>query len=335
MKLLLAGVGLVGLLAIPWRSESPSVAAAKSFLATLTPEQRRATQVPFDNVQRKQWAYVPLNRKGISWAEMNTTQRSAAEHLLSSALSKEGRLKVESIRELELVLREIENNNMSRDPEKYWFAVYGDPSSETQWAWRYEGHHTSLTFGYRTGAEISSTPQFLGTNPAEVRTGAKKGTRVLAKEQDLAYAFLASLTSEQRKQAILASQAPADILTTNSTDARSRTNEGLTLAGLSKESRRQFESLMSAHAELQTKSEQQRRLKKAQKDPNIHFAWLGSTKPGEKHYYRIQGDTFLIEFDNTQNDANHIHTVWREFDEDFGGDPLAEHYAHYHNASAR
>ncbi len=325
----LAVLGLaVGAMAI--RPESASVVAAREFLGSLSDAQKQAVLVPFSSEQRFQWAYVPQVRKGISWAEMNPAQSAAGQRLLESVLSKEGRAKVESIRQLELVLREIENDNMSRDPEKYWFAVYGEPSASGKWGFRYEGHHTSLTFAFERGVEISSTPQFLGSNPGEVRSGTKKGTSVLRKEQELAYKLLDSLSDAQKAEAVLSPTAPADITTANSVRASLKDHLGLPTTKLTASQKAMFKSLLQAHSDVQSSPEQARRLKRALSDPEVKFAWLGSIKPGEKHYYRIQGDRFLIEYDNTQNDANHIHTVWRDFEEDFGGDALMEHYAHSH-----
>jgi hypothetical protein len=331
MKAVAAGLIAIAVsAALPKQTESASVVAAKAFLATLTPTQKAATQVAFGSEQRFQWAYVPLNRKGISWAEMSPVQRSAAERLLHSVLSKEGKVKVEGIRQLELVLREIENNNMGRDPEKYWFAVYGDPTASSKWGFRYEGHHQSLTFAFEKGLEISSTPQFLGSNPGVVRTGTKAGTAILSKEQNLAFDLVSSLKPEQLSKALVSVEAPSDILTANSIRASLKDHVGLSTSELDAKQLSSLKTLMKAHSEIQTSSEQARRLKRALSDPQIRFAWMGSTKPGEKHYYRIQGTRFLIEFDNTQNDANHIHAVWRDFEEDFGGDALLEHYQRAH-----
>ncbi len=333
MKAILAGIACLGLIAAPASNESPSVTAASRFLATLTAKQREAVLVPFSSEQRFQWAYVPLNRKGISWAEMSEEQRQAAERLLASVLSKEGMVKVDGIRQLELVLRQIENNNMNRDPEKYWFAVYGEPSASQKWGWRYEGHHTSLTFAFDKGVSIASTPQFLGTNPGEVRAGAKAGTKILHKEQDLGYALLNSLSPHQREHAIISVEAPADILTMNSIRARIDHKGGTPANEFTKEQHKLLRSLLMAHSEIQVPKERDRRVNRAMKDKGLRFVWMGSTKPGEKHYYRVQGDGFVVEYDNTQNDANHIHAVWRDFNEDFGGDSLTEHLEHSHGHS--
>lgn len=315
------------------RPESANVVAAKDFLETLSSAQKQAVLVPFSSEQRFQWAYVPLKRKGISWAEMNSDQRKAAERLLASALSKEGTVKVDGIRQLEMVLRKIENNNLNRDPEKYWFAIYGEPSSSQKWGWRYEGHHTSLTFAFDKGTTIASTPQFLGSNPGEVRTGAKAGTKILHKEQDLGYALLNSLSPHQREHAIISVEAPADVLTMNSIRAKIDHNGGTPASGFTKEQHKLLRSLLLAHSEIQVPAERDRRVNKAMKDKGLRFVWMGSTKPGEPHYYRIQGDGFVVEYDNTQNNANHIHAVWRDFNEDFGGDSLTEHLEHSHGHS--
>lgn len=330
MKLAFLGLTGIAVIALATQREAPSVAAAKSFLSTLTRDQLAATQVPFSSEQRYQWAYVPLNRKGISWAEMNSDQRKAAEKLLSSVLSKEGRIKVEEIRQLELVLRQLENNNMGRDPEKYWFAIYGEPSSKGKWGFRYEGHHVSMTFAFEEGVEISSTPQFLGSNPGEVRSGPKAGTKILHKEQELGYALFESLLPAQRESALISSEAPADILTLNTKRAQIDHKGGAMALGFNSQQRKLLRELLGAHSEIQNPQERERRIAEAMKDKGLRFVWMGSTRRGEKHYYRVQGDTFVVEFDNTQNEANHIHAVWRDFKGDFGGDSLSEHLKQDH-----
>lgn len=331
MKPIWLGTIALVAVAVALRPEHPTVRAAKELLGTLSETQRVAAVVPFTSSQRFEWAYVPLNRKGVSWAEMSDVQRKAGENLLRTVLSEEGYRKTDGIRQLELVLRQLENNNMGRDPEKYWFAFYGEPSSADRWGFRYEGHHLSLTFAFDKGQMVASTPQFLGSNPGEVRQGPKTGTALLRKEQDLGYALLESLTPEQRAAAIVSAEAPADIVTGNKRNASLDHHDGVSTKGFSSAQKRALEALLKAHAEVQTSPEQKRRLARALGDPEVKFAWLGSAKRGEKHYYRIQGSRFLIEYDNTQNDANHIHAVWRDFSEDFGGDALADHYQHSHS----
>ncbi len=288
---------------------------------------------PLDAPERTAWAYVPGKRKGISWGEMSDPQRAAAVKLLKAALSAEGYTKVEAIRQLEPVLAEMENGNKERDPNRYWFVFFGSPGSDAPWVWRYEGHHVSLTFGNQKGAMVSSTPQFLGSNPAQVLSGPHKGERVLAMEQDLGFKVVESLSPAQSTKAILEREAPTDIITAAARNAAIDGHLGVPYGDLRNDQKRLLMELIRAHAEIQTKSEQKRRLDAVAKEglDNIVFAWIGPIDRHARHYYRIQGNTFLIEFDNTQSDGNHIHTVWRDFKGDFGEDALAEHYAEDHH----
>lgn len=311
------------------RPQSSLSSRARDFLATLSPAQRKAAVYEANAPERTTFMYVPGDRKGISWGEMTEPQQKAATHLLRGVLSTKGFEVASQIRDLENVLREMENNP-SRDPNRYWFVFFGEPSDQADWAWRYEGHHLSLTFSSRLGIVASSTPQFLGSNPATVLSGPKKGLSVLAAQRDLGYALLESLTAEQRREAILEGSAPADILTGTTRVAQLKDHRGLDVKSLSVESKGIFEKLLQVHASIQAPGGQKRRLRDAHADPHVTFAWIGSDQKGAKHYYRIQGDTFLIEYDNTQNDANHIHTVWRDLRGDFGGDVLADHYRHAH-----
>ena len=333
MKLHLAAAVLALLALSPAQKMSATGTAAKDFLATLSEEQRKKAVYPLDSPERTKRMYVPGERKGVSWAEMSAVQKESGMKLLKAAVSEDGMKKLMRIRDLELVLREMENNNMSRDPEKYWFVFFGAPSEDGPWVWRYEGHHLSLTFGNNKGVVVSSTPQFIGSNPAEVRSGNLKGTRMLADLQDRGYALLDSLTAEQKKKAVVSETAPADIVTAASRNAAIADNNGITYRDLSLDQRKLLLELISAHASVQAEKEQKRRLDSVKKSgyDKLVFAWLGSTVKGGPHYYRIQGDGFVIEYDNTQNDANHIHTVWRDLKGDFGDDLLAEHYAAEHS----
>jgi len=264
---------------------------------------------------------------------MTPTQREAAVELLRQSLSAEGFSKVEAIRNLESVLAEMENGNASRDPKRYWFVFYGNPSEPSQWVWRYEGHHISLTFGNKNGRLISSTPQFLGTNPAEVKMGSLKGQRVLGPQQDLGFQMVESLSAAQQATAILSKDAPSDILTTSARKASIEGDLGLRFHQLTASQKVIFKKLLASHYSVQNIPEQKRRLAAISKEEfnDLTFVWLGPVDRRGKHYYRIQGKSFLVEYDNTQSDGNHVHTVWRDFAGDFGQDVLAEHYVHEHS----
>ena len=304
-------------------------AAARALLDSLSPEQKQKAQLPFDAEERFNWFYTPVARKGLPLKEMNDAQRRAAVTLLRTGLSEQGYSKAEAIRALEDVLVELGGNPRVRDKELYYFTIFGQPGPQSSWGWRYEGHHLSQNWTIVNGKALATTPQFFGANPAEVRQGAKKGQRPLAAEEDLAFDLLRSLDATQRAAAVIDSKAPSDILTTNTREAAIQSDRGVPYAQLNPAQRALLAKLIDEHAGAQAPDvarERLARVKSAGFDA-VTFAWMGAPeKNSGGHYYRIQGPTFLIEFDNTQNDANHIHTVWRDFKGDWGRDLLADHY---------
>jgi hypothetical protein len=248
--------------------------------------------------------------------------------LLRVGLSEKGYTKAETIRALEDVLAEIEKNPTRRDKELYYFSIFGEPGAKTTWAWRYEGHHLSQNWTVVNGNAIATSPQFFGANPAEVRSGPQKGTRPLAAEEDLAFDLLRSFDEKQRQAALIDAVAPDDILTTNKKEAAIQEDRGLAYAQMNDAQKAMLLKLIEENAASQPQAiarERVARLRAAGLD-RVKFAWMGAPEKGQGHYYRIQGPTFLVEFDNTQNDANHIHLVWRDFKGDWGRDLLAEHY---------
>lgn len=322
--------GLVVIAAQASRPEAAMRSAATALVAALDDGQRAKIQVPFDSDERMNWNFVPMARKGLPLKEMTEPQRTAAFALLKTGLSASGYTKAEAIRSLENVLRAM-SGSATRDPELYYFTLFGNPDGPS-WGWRYEGHHLSQNWTIASGKAVATTPAFFGANPAEVQDGPMKGTRALAAEDDLARAFLASLTDAQRRDAVVAEKAPPDIVTSNARKAAILDNLGLSASTLSTKQQTMLMSLIEEHAASQPRALADERLAKVRAAgwANVRFAWMGSTVkgPGNGNYYRIQGPTFLIEYDNTQNQANHQHIVWRDFTGDFGADLLGQHYAH-------
>jgi hypothetical protein len=289
---------------------------------------KQKAQLPLEAEERMNWFYTPVPRKGLTLKEMNEAQRTAAMGLLRAGLSEKGYSRAETIRALEDVLVEMGGNPRQRDKELYYFTVFGEPGPKSTWGWRYEGHHISQNWTVVNGAAMATTPQFFGANPAEVRQGSRKGTRAIASEEDLGFELLRSLDEGQRKAAILDPKAPNDILTTNSREAAIQEDRGLAYAQMKAAQQALLVKLIEANAEGQPAAvarERMARVRAAGLD-SVKFAWMGAAEKGQGHYYRVQGPTFLIEFDNTQNDANHIHLVWRDFKGDWGRDLLADHY---------
>ena len=311
--------------------------AAQDFLDTLSPEQQASAIRPIDSDQRLDWHYVPRSRPGIAIKQLNDVQRRAAHDLMRSVLSGRGYLKATSIMYLEEVLRELEQRAgrraSSRDPELYYFLIFGTPSESTPWAWRVEGHHLSLTFTSGTGDIIATTPAFMGTNPAEVQGGPRAGWRILAAEENLARALLDSLTERQREQAIISDSAPRDIIMNPGRNEWLSEPQGLRQSEMNPAQRDLLMRLIQEYVNNMDDEVVQAPLHEIRQTDaaSIYFAWAGGTDPGQPYYYRIHGPNFIIEYDNVQNGANHVHSVWRDRDDDFGRDLLRKHYELRHS----
>jgi hypothetical protein len=316
-------------------SDSTMLAVTEAFLETLEPEQIEQVTFPFDGEERLDWHFIPRERLGLSLKAMTPAQRKASLELVRAGLSEQGYSKAETIRKLETVLFEM-SGEAHRDPELYFFMIFGEPSEHGTWGWRYEGHHVSQNWTIVNGRALATTPHFFGANPAEVRQGSMKGTRALAAEEDLARALLKSLTPEQRAKAILDETAPRDILTSAERQAAMQEDTGLAYGEMRESQQVQLWAIIELYAHAQPLAIAEARLEKVRRAglDRIKFAWMGGAEKGDGHYYRIQGSTFLIEYDNTQNDANHIHSVWRDFKGDFGRDLLAAHYQAYPHRTA-
>lgn len=326
-------------LALPVRAHeevaaNDMAAAANDLIATLTPEQKAASVYPMTHDHRLDWHFVPKDRKGTTLKEMTPEQRHLTTALLAASLSSQGLMKVSSIMSLEAILAALEgpNRRFPRDPELYHISIFGEPGPGKTWAWRFEGHHLSLSFTVVKGQHISATPSFMGTNPDIVMDGPRKGLQVLAEEENLGLELANSLTATQKSKAIFSDKAPADILTEAKRKVSPLEPQGIGWADLNGDQRELVWKLVKLYVQRARGEIADADLKKitdAGQD-KLHFAWAGGFKHGEGHYYRIQGPTFLVEYDNTQNNANHIHAVYRDFANDFGEDLLKRHYDEAH-----
>ena len=309
----------------------PEVArSAQGFLATLRPEVKAECVLPLTDPDRLEWGYLPGRRSGVPLQRLNAAERGAAFAMLRASMSSRGAEKAEGVLELEGILRDLTGSSY-RDPGLYYLAIYGEPSDEKPWAWRLEGHHLSLHFTSWSGAIVSATPAFLGANPARVPSGRRAGWRLLGEEEDLARRLLEALDAGGRAVAVLSRRAPGDILFG---PGRKRVPDpaGLAQADMPPPARAILERLVGEYLgnlRPDVAGAQREKIRKAGWG-KVRFAWAGGSGPGEGHYYRIQGPTFVIEYDNTQDGANHVHSVFRDLDNDFGGDLLARHYAESH-----
>lgn len=340
LALLLAVALVAGAAVSAQRTSAAMTAAATQFLASLTPEQRQQATFPFEADERLRWNFIPdenFPRSGLPLKAMTEPQRKLAHALLRAGLSERGYATYTAIIQLEPILRALENGRLARDPEAYRFTVFGTPSETGTWGYRIEGHHISLHFSVVGGRAVASTPSFAGSNPAEVRVdGPQKGQRVLGQLEDTARALVAALDAKQRTVAVISDTAPNDILTTNQLDISPLAPAGLQASEMTPAQRDLLMRVVEAYAGLMAPEIAADRLAKVKAGglENVAFAWAGPVERGARHYYRVQGPTFLIEFDNTQNNGNHVHSVWRDFRGDFGRDLLREHIRTAHAPEA-
>jgi hypothetical protein len=338
---LLARCAVLGLLVVSTtlarahEATDDMVRAAKAFLDGLTPALKAKATFSLTDVERETWGFVPpaqLPRKGATIEEMSEAQRTLAHNLLKSGLSQKGYARATAIMALEKVLIELNDAVATRNPLNYFVSVFGTPEPGKPWGWRVEGHHVSINFTIIDGDHVQVTPSFWGVNPAEVRSGSQQGLRLMGEEEDLGRALVKSFTEEQRKAGVLAIAAPRDIVTGRNSRVRPLTPDGLAVANMTPEQNKQLLTLVNLYIDKfrsEIGSEALAEINRAGWD-KVTFAWAGGQEKGDQHYYRIQGPTFLIEFDNTQGRGNHVHAVWRDFDGDFGRDLLKEHYEKDH-----
>jgi hypothetical protein len=323
-------------------AEPPGPSLAAQRLRHATPgAQRSELDQPFTDTARSDWSYVPRSRSGVAWRDMNAAQREATTQLLHSALTDAGVDKAQAIMALEIALRELETVSRSRDPHNYAIALFGSPEPSSSkppaaWGWRIEGHHLSLHFTLLGDRYVSTLPQFMGANPALVprdiapgpagEAGPRKGVRVLGEEEDLARQLLAALTPAQRSSALFSAQPYGDIVSKNARQLSPLSPVGVSLNELSAAQQALLLKLVTAFAAHLQPALLEARLTRVRAGnlSTIRFGWAGSVVPGEPYYFRIAGATFLIEFDNSG--GNHVHSVWRDAEGDWGRDILADHY---------
>jgi hypothetical protein len=308
---------------------------ANKISALLDKKLAKELHYSFDDAERFNWAFVPKSRNGVSFQDLNQEQMDAILLLIKASLSNEGYTKANEIITLEGILREVEGRSVNdnyRNPKKYYLTIFGQPSATEPWAWRLEGHHLSLNFTSIEGRIESSTPSFMGTNPAVVPTGSDKGKEVLKAETRLGYQLINSFSPDKLKIARFSDEALPEIVSSNSRRATSLDPKGISYKQLNEAEKKLFIELLNLYInnyELGFSQRLRDKITKAGID-NLFFAWAGSLKPGAGTYYRIQGPMLLIEYDNTQNDANHVHTVVRDLTNDFAEDILHEHYRNHH-----
>lgn len=313
---------------------------ANAWLVTLNAEQRARATFEFAGEERENWHFIPRERLGLPMSDMTPQQRLLAQALLATGLGESGLVKAATIMSLEEVLYQMEGASepepkrsevrAKRDPEKYFVSIFGKPEANGTWGWRLEGHHLSLNFTIKDGQLLRATPSFFGSNPGEVREGPLTGLRVLGVEEECGRSLVKSLTEAQFAKAKFSDEAPKEMLTAAEKTVAPLEPAGLSEAEMTVGQKAMLHRLIREYLDRLRPEIAEAAWVEIQNAGPVHFAWAGGRELGEPHYYRVQGPTFLLEYDNVQNGANHVHCVWRDFDGDFGRDVLAEHHRKAH-----
>ena len=298
--------------------------AAVAYLAVLSDEQRVATSFKFDDEERLNWHFIPRVRKGLGLWDLDGKSLTAAEGLVATGLTAAGYHKVLEVRSLEEVLYLFEGGEESarrlkRHPHKYYVSVFGDPSGDTEWGWRFEGHHLSLNYTIRNGEILSASPEFFGANPGLIDAGPGRSLRVLGRREDLARSILKAASDEQQSKIWIAKEAPHDIRGAGAPQAEIGDPVGVVSGDMNPEQQELMRELVGEYLSAMPASVVRRRVQEIQDAgvEEIYFAWWGGSELNEPHHYVIQGPTFVIEYNNTQNEANHVHSIWRNLKGDF------------------
>jgi hypothetical protein len=310
--------------------------AAQHLLDALDEAGRAAAVAPFGTEDRKDWTYLPGPRPGIAVGDMPEAARGAFEELVGATLSTMGADRTRRVMHLDDVLRDVERSAgkagwQRRSSDRYWVRVLGDPEDDV-WAWHLGGHHVGV-HATVVGGSLAVTPSFLGANPAVVRSGPHAGLQVLREEEELARSVLAALDADQLGVAVVSADAPDDIATRHDPVADPElVPAGLRYDLLDRLAADRLEALVRWYLGRAPEpvADSAWRAVVDEGLGSVSFAWAGSTTPGERHYYAVRGETFLLEYDNTQDGANHVHSVWRDLRRDWGTDLLAAHHAESH-----
>ena len=310
--------------------------ACSNFLNSLNSDQKAKTVYSYLDGERIFWYYPPLNRHGLPLRQMDAKQRQLAYAVMASGLTDKSYEQAKLIIEHEDILGplEVEQDKVTflRDTERYYFTIFGEPGGSDPWGWRVEGHHVCLNYSIWNDKVIAVTPFFFGANPAEVRKGPKNGLRILGDREDLAFELMESLDAGQQSKAIIYDEAPLDILTYNSSKVSLPREEGLPASRMSGTQQEMLMALVTLYVSQVRSDVAQERLDAFKTDgiDGIHLAWAGPVDKSKDHYYRLHGGDFLVEFDNRQDGANHIHSVYRDVENDFASDVLRQHLLLYH-----
>ncbi len=334
---ILRAIGLTTMLMIPGQTraqlQEAMVQHAQDLIDSLTDAQRPKLLYPFDADERQDWHYFPRRRPGLSLGQMTSAQQQRVWALLETGLSEQGVEKTRDVVRTEAILGELTGRRQYRDPTNYAIVFFGSTVSGQPWSWRFEGHHLSLSFTVVPNHGIAVTPAFMGANPATVPDSHEHaGFKALGPEEANGFRLLHSLFDDQRATALIASESFGDILSGPGREGRLQQRVGLALGDMTAAQRQQALTLIEAYVKNVHPELVKRELDSLMSAgiDTIHFAWAGSQHPGRPHYYRLHGPKLVIEYDNTQNGANHIHAVWHAPTNHLGQDLLRAHYETSH-----
>ncbi len=322
-------VGTLGALLVaqapaPTPSGQAMLAATSKFEAAITPEQWDQCQFDFADPERLNWHFIPRERKGLPLKALEGAPLAAAHGMIRSGLSEAGYDQTLNVMSLEEVLYLLEGGEREyrrnrRDPNNYYLSVFGTPAATGTWGWRLEGHHLSLNFTIENGKVVSSTPEFFGANPGQVVAGPGRAIRVLGREEDVARQILKLCDAEQSKRAWISRTAPDEVPGPGAPQPVVGAPEGLPVSAMSAQQKELLQELVGEYLKNVPAdvAEDRRAAINAAGLDQITFAWWGDADLNQRHHYRVQGPTFVIEYNNTQNDANHVHSMWRNIGGDF------------------
>lgn len=309
-------------------SDTPGIAmasAATKLRDSLPADLQKKLSYEFSDPERLNWHFIPKERNGIVLRDIEGPARAAAEELVKSGLSAAGYAKTLQLRSLEEVLYLFEGGEEAyrrerRHPHKYHVTLFGTPAPTGTWGWRFEGHHLSLNFVIRDGVVVSSTPEMIGANPALIDAGPGRQLRILSNREDLARSILQACNEQQKKQMWISDKAPDDIRGAALPQAPVDQAVGLRFAEMSPDQQKLLRQLLGEYLTAMPAQVVRDRMQAIEKSgmDDIRMGWWGEAEPNRRHHYVIQGKTFIIEYNNTQNDANHIHCIWRNLEGDFG-----------------
>ena len=327
-------------------STEPVRLAAVKFLAALSAEQRAKSTFPVDDAEWRKWMnqhfYV---RQGVSFKEMNESQRAAAFGLMRAGLSARGLQLSQDIMKLNQTLAELSNEFVSLGQWLYHVTIMGEPSATKPWGWQLDGHHLIINY-FVLGDQVVMTPLFVGSEPVTARSGAFKGVSILQEEQRAGLAMLRALDETQRRRAVLEAAKPGNNnLTEAFKDNVVIPYAGLPGSALTAAQQKQFLQLIALF--VGNMDDGHARVKMDEVRQHLaatHFAWVGGAADDSVYYYRIHSPVVLIELDHQrpanlrhlaadpqQPNREHIHIVVRTPNgNDYGKDLLRQHYEQQH-----